>query len=208
MTDKKRCFHCWPMDSPPPHMWSRSLAPTIPSRKIDLIDQIKPYVKENLELTPLTVPELRQLFRKVVRGEKHPCDPTQGLSCLKKGELQQLCHRHGLPGQGNKGELSLSIRQHWQEQCSIALSKTCDDGVEEDGFEKVVESDSESIWSAVDGGTSSSSTSTALSKAVSKVHQAVAELIDVVSGKNDTANGEVWRPRKCGQKVTDSSCMG
>ncbi len=164
-------------------MWSKSLAPNIPSRKLDLIDGIKPHVADPLELHPLTVPELRQLFRKVVRGEKHPFDPTQGLSCLKKGELQQLCHQHGLPGQGNKGELSLSIRQHWQEQCSIALLKTCDDGVEEDGpCEKAVASDNESNWSVVDGGTSAPSTATAVTKAVSKVTKAVAELIDVVSG--------------------------
>ena len=118
----KRCNVCWPPGCAPPYEWQRSEAPAIPQKKCELIEELATYIPE-IPLTKLCIPELKQLFRKHVRGEKHPCDPTQAMSGLKKCELQQICQHHHLPDSGSKGALCLSLREHWAGQCSLAKSE-------------------------------------------------------------------------------------
>ena len=68
--------------------------------------------------------ELKHIYRKYVRGEPHPCDPTQGMGGLNKEPLAQRLAEHGVtpPGKVNKGAMMSLMRDHWMEQCALAES--------------------------------------------------------------------------------------
>ena len=126
MGQDAKCSVCWAEPGLLPYVWQRRAAPTIPNKKSELVSALSSLVSESAplldDLQTLTVPELRQLFRTLVRGEKHPCDPTMGILNMNKGDLQDLCAGHGLSTNGNKGALCLRVRAHWLHQCSVASS--------------------------------------------------------------------------------------
>eukprot|EP00435_Cladocopium_sp_Y103_P009715 s1878_g2.t1 len=179
--DANRCSICWPPGGSPPYEWEKSSAPQIPKTKDDLIAKLTPHVKTNLKV--LTVPELKHLYRKFIRGEKHPCDPTQTLSSLRKGQLQDLCRLHQLPDAGHKGELCLLLRQHWANQCLIAEREGDQGQGSETNSEEcsvVFDACSSSTWSHVEEGPNPT-----VSEAIWKVARAVADLATSVSKQND-----------------------
>ena len=182
--DVNRCNICWPPGGSPPYEWEKSNAPQIPKRKDDLILKLTPHVQT--DLTVLTVPELKHLYRKFIRGEKHPCDPTQGLSSLRKAQLQDLCRCHQLPAAGHKGELCLSLRQHWANQCLIGECEGNQGQGSEtssDQCSMVFDASSGSTWSHVE-----EESFPTVSEAIWKVARAVADLATSVSRQNDRVN--------------------
>eukprot|EP00434_Breviolum_minutum_P044303 symbB.v1.2.039555.t1/scaffold6645.1/size16507/1 len=78
-------------------------------------------------LSKLNVQELRALYKTHIKGKPHPADPTQGMTSLQKDQLQQLTLEHGLKiefasgKKFTKGEMMLQLRQHWEDQCLLAL---------------------------------------------------------------------------------------
>ena len=177
-----RCSICWPDDGPPPNFWCRSSAPHIPSRKDCLINQLSPLINDQKYLTSLTVTELRQLFRRLVRGEKHPKDPTVGLSNAKKDYLIALCKKHNLSTCGAKGDLALRVREHWVEQCSIVAKADN----ELTGRSEVSDSGRSSSWSVVTGEEPQPKAvdTSILRNLVSKISAAAADLAKLVDGKD------------------------
>ena len=117
----KRCDKCWALG--PPKYWERSSAPTIPGTKHELVNALKGVVPDQpTSLEGLTKEELKVLFRAHIRGERHPGDPTVGMSSLKKAQLHELLSDHGetLPMTCTKGSLMSGLRQHWLHQCYLA----------------------------------------------------------------------------------------
>ena len=121
--EPEKCLVCW-ASGVPPHEWHRANAPNIPGTKQELLDMLLLCDRTPLsedKLKNLTKTELKTLFRKNIRGEKHSCDPCQNLSNKSKMELQEINAKHGLGQHGTKGELMLRLRDHWSYQCALAL---------------------------------------------------------------------------------------
>eukprot|EP00435_Cladocopium_sp_Y103_P066136 s157_g28.t1 len=89
----EKCPVCWKYG--PPHQWSSKTAPNMPASKEDLKVALTPIVP--LQDYPLTKPELRHLFRQLVRGERSPADPTKALSSLRHEDLVERMTLHNLP---------------------------------------------------------------------------------------------------------------
>ena len=111
-------------ESQPPYVWNKALAPKIPNRKDLLLKELSPTMNETA-LKTMGKEELRHMFVKAVRGERHPNDCTHRMGSMTLGELQERVEAHGLPtGQGlkaaTKGLLQNMLRTHWQEQCALA----------------------------------------------------------------------------------------
>ena len=107
-------------------------APRIPATKCELMSELaknKAAIGDRAgqqALVGLNKDELKAIFCKEIRGEKHPLDPTQNLTTLKKAALQELNRLHGLNTQGNKGDLMLRVRNHWHQQCGLVTADgTC-----------------------------------------------------------------------------------
>lgn len=113
------CSVCWATS--PPFQWHRASAPVIPNTKGEILAALAKVIPHE-QLKSLTKEELKEVFKQHVRGQKHPCDPSQGLSTKNKAELQQINRDHGLRVTGTKGALMLQLREHWAAQCKIADS--------------------------------------------------------------------------------------
>lgn len=127
--EPEKCLVCW-ASSVPPYEWHRANAPNIPGTKKELLEMLSLYDRTPLpedQLKNLTKTELKTLFRKNIRGEKHSCDPCQNLSSKSKMELQEINAKHGLEQHGTKGELMLRLRDHWSRQCGLATCLDAND---------------------------------------------------------------------------------
>lgn len=120
----QKCSCCWQVQ--PPYHWERKHAPKIPSTKENLVmalgERALVDLPPNTCLRDLTTPELKYLFRKHVRGDRHPSDPLHGLSSCSKSDLVQRVKTHGLDvdPKATKGCMMSTLRHHWQEQCALA----------------------------------------------------------------------------------------
>ena len=118
-----RCDKCWPPHGEPPYEWNRKAAPHIPKEKDELLKALSSIFEKETkagEFAGLTKEELKAIYRRRVRGEKHGCDPTQGITNKDKSTLQSMNKEHGLPTAGTRGDLMLQLREHWQGQCELA----------------------------------------------------------------------------------------
>lgn len=101
----------------------KCLAPKIPQTKHELLVELES-LHDRETLLALTKEELRHMFKKSVRGERHPNDCTCRMSVLMKNELEDRVRLHGMttsPGtKVTKGFLQSMLREHWNEQCSLA----------------------------------------------------------------------------------------
>lgn len=180
-----RCSICWPDDGLPPKLWCRSSAPHIPSQKAGLINELSPLLDDMNYLNSLTVTELRQLYRRLVRGEKHPLDPTVGLSHAKKDDLIALCEKHHLSTCGTKGDLALRVRGHWTEQCTIAAEAAANELA---GKSEVSDPEVSSSWSVLTSAPGEQQPkavdTNTLRNLVSKVSAAATGLVKFVDGRD------------------------
>lgn len=121
-----KCPLCW-SSSMEPYLWDRKGRPDIPKTRPELlkaINEVLPLDKFQ-EISKLTVPELKHVFKTDVKGTPHPQDPTLNMTSKGKEELIQILKNHGEapnppPGcKVNKGQLMIQIRQHWFAQCHI-----------------------------------------------------------------------------------------
>lgn len=124
METQGKCPCCW--NGGPPYVWHKRSAPHIPQTKELLIAALKGFgtADERCLWQNLPKDELKHIYRKYVRGEPHPCDPTQGMGGLNKEPLAQRLAEHGVtpPGKVNKGAMMSLMRDHWMEQCALAES--------------------------------------------------------------------------------------
>ena len=106
------------------------MAPKIPDSKEAMIRSLQLVPEavdeaQSLGLThsALSKTELKVLFKKWVKGTFHPKDPVRGMDRLTRQALQQRLLEHSVPvlPSSNKGALMMSLRVHWQEQCSLAV---------------------------------------------------------------------------------------
>lgn len=115
-----KCQCCW--KGGPPYLWFRASAPQIPQTKDLLIEALKGSVEEAY-CRKLPRDELKDMYRKHVRGEPHPADPTQGMASLQKERLAQRLEAHGLAvGNEHRGAMMSLLRGHWSQQCKLANS--------------------------------------------------------------------------------------
>lgn len=100
----------------------KNLAPKIPQTKNDLVAELESF-HDRGDLLALNKEELRHMFKKNIRGERHPNDCTCRMSVLMKHELEERVRLHGMTITGTKitkGYLQSMLRDHWNEQCSLA----------------------------------------------------------------------------------------
>lgn len=135
-----KCSRCW--QSGPPVLWDADAAPPIPSTKDALLTALLEHqtAKDLKGLKSLKVPELKHLFKTVIRGQRHPDDPTAGMASMKKSKLLDRLSDHGLcPSSGaTKGCMMIQLRAHWQGQCLLAVSHGLD-SPKQSGWELVSE---------------------------------------------------------------------
>lgn len=121
-----KCSACWRNGSP--RFWERSTAPCIPSTKLNLLKALEQNeVSASIPgLKDMTVSEFKAVFRTTIRGERHPDDPTIGMTSLCKDELNNRLIQHGLapPPNSTKGDMMLLLRDHWKQQCFLSPSAT------------------------------------------------------------------------------------
>jgi len=126
MAMSRQCPECWSVKGVCPYQWDRKNAGSIPSTRQALLEGLTP-INVSQSLSKLNVPELRALYKTHIKGKPHPADPTQGMTSLQKDQLQQLTLEHGLKiefasgKKFTKGEMMLQLRQHWEDQCLLAL---------------------------------------------------------------------------------------
>lgn len=152
-----KCPVCWGAPGgPPPYLWDKAAAPNIPKGKDDLVLALSKCNQDEKTLRSLGRDELRHLFRKHVRGERHPNDCAHRMGSLSKPELGERVHAHGLlTGQDvvsmSKGFCQTMLRAHWKEQCELAAGQWhptsgCDDDSDEsDNWENVNQCDKAGI---------------------------------------------------------------
>ena len=125
-----KCSLCWgDGNCPPPYIWNKASAPNIPNKKGDLIKALSQTCDEKT-LQSQGKEELRYMFRKVVRGERHPNDCTHKMSGMTGDELEDKVKAHGLSTSSGmsttRGLLQTMLRAHWNEQCSLVSSSKDD----------------------------------------------------------------------------------
>ena len=133
------CKACWAVEGLPPFM--KTAVMTQPSRKEQLVKEVKFLITE-VQTTPAvqtcppellpalhlvekrTVTELRSLhskLKKKVKQGAHPADPlSQGHKSL--AEWSAEAKKHGLEVE-HIGEMMTNLREHWEEQVSLAEAR-------------------------------------------------------------------------------------
>ena len=112
-----KCPICWSHGTP--RQWASRSAPAMPNSKAALQEALQGLCSG---IEDMTKPELRHLFRKHIRGERSPGDPSYGLSSLSHGDLQKRMQDHNLSilPRMTKDAMIFSIRSHWSKQCALA----------------------------------------------------------------------------------------
>ena len=118
-----KCSICW--SNGPPHRWSSRSAPTIPTSKKDLLEALKGIDIDVVpDMSSMTKPELRHLFRQHIRGHRCKSDPTTKLGSLGISDLKMRLESHQLPVEPEmtKDAMIFALRSHWYQQCALAAT--------------------------------------------------------------------------------------